>query len=117
MPTPNITAAAVDALARRAEQATGVDGINVDKDVLAALIEGWRCWQMVEAMPAITRRTYRTYGSHHRFQPSRVRLIYDAVTKEYWLEAGIGSALTWYSGAGAPDSALRAALKEGTDGE
>lgn len=53
MPT-DLTAAAVDALARRAEQATGVDGINVDKDVLAALIEGWRCWQMVEAMPEFT---------------------------------------------------------------
>jgi len=61
MPTPNLTAAAVDALARRAEQATGVDGINVDKDVLAALIEGWRCWQMVEAMPAQSALVHDTW--------------------------------------------------------
>ncbi len=111
------TAEQVAALRKRRAQATNVDGINVDFALLDVLLEAWDNWQMVEAMPAITRRTYRTYGSHHRFQPSRVRLIYDAVTKEYWLEAGIGSALTWYSGAGAPDSALHAAFKEGTDGE
>ena len=90
---PNLTAAAVDALARRAEQATGVDGINVDKDVLAALIEAWRCWQMVEAMPVNTDLNHTKAG-------------------DWATNAGED----WVCGAD-PAAALAAAFKEGTDGE
>jgi hypothetical protein len=51
---PNLTADDVGALERRMAAATSVDSVSVDKDVLAALIEAWRCWQMVEAMPEFT---------------------------------------------------------------
>ncbi len=39
---PNLTADDVGALERRMAAATSVDSVSVDKDVLAALIEGWR---------------------------------------------------------------------------
>ena len=96
MPTD---AATVDALARRAEQATGVDGINVDKDVLAALIEGWRCWQMVEAMP--------------RFQALKHDYCWG---KDRWAVRNnhMGDSGPWLP---TPAAALHAAREEGTDGE
>lgn len=96
MPTD---AAAVDALARRAEQATGVDGINVDKDVLAALIEGWRCWQMVEAMPRYTSLEHRVFWGTDIWW----------VTNNHEDEILISDPY--------PAAALAAAFKEGTDGE
>jgi hypothetical protein len=51
---PNLTAADVGALERRMAAATSVDSVSVDKDVLAALIEGWRTLQ---AMRCGTGRT------------------------------------------------------------
>ena len=118
---PNLTAA-VDALARRAEQATGVDGINVDKDTLAALIEAWRCWQMVEAMPKLCERRYTDEISEYdtEFTPDWVCLM---ATKDrfgvgYRVQVGLEDAYAWYSsGTEDPAAALAAAFKEGGDGE
>lgn len=58
MPT-DLTADDVGALERRMAAATSVDSVSVDKDVLAALIEGWRTLQ---AMRCETCKHWRASG-------------------------------------------------------
>lgn len=96
---PNLTAADVDALERRNEQATGVDGINVDRDTVRDLVAAWRCWQMVEAMPRFTALKHDYCWGKDRW----------AVRNNHMGDSG-----PWLP---TPAAALHAAREEGTDGE
>jgi len=90
---PSNTAEQVAALERRMAGASSVDSVSVDKTLLAALLEAWRNWQMVEAMPVNTDLNHTKAG-------------------DWATNAGED----WVCGAD-PAAALAAAFKEGTDGE
>jgi len=96
MPTD---AATVADLERRMAGASSVDSVSVDKTLLAALCEGWRCWQMVEAMP--------------RFQALKHDYCWG---KDRWAVRNnhMGDSGPWLP---TPAAALHAAREEGTDGE
>ena len=93
------TAEQVAALRKRRTQATNVDGVNVDFALLDALLEAWRNWQMVEAMP--------------RFQALKHDYCWG---KDRWAVRNnhMGDSGPWLP---TPAAALRAAREEGTDGD
>ena len=100
---PNLTAADVDALERRNEQATSVDGINVDKDVLRDLVAAWRCWQNMQAVPSGYSVAHYTHG-----------WTVEPRCKREWV---CPHALDAIAAADDLAAALAAAFKEGTDAD
>ena len=97
MPADTDLAARIEATMARRAKATSVDSISVDKDVLDALYEGWRCWQMVEGMP--------------RFQALKHDYCWG---KDRWAvrNTHMGDSGPWLP---TPAAALHAAREEGTD--
>ena len=89
----------VDALERRMAGASSVDSVSVDKALLAELVQGWRCWQMVEAMPRFTALKHDYCWGKDRW----------AVRNNHMGDSG-----PWLP---TPAAALHAAREEGTDGE
>ena len=89
----------VDALELRMAAATSVDSVSVDKALLAELVTGWRCWQMVEAMPRFTALKHDYCWGKDRW----------AVRNNHMGDSG-----PWLP---TPAAALHAAREEGTDGD